>query len=222
MSVPSLHSRLINKAEAIAKAADLMAERTNDWQVIRAFISNRISDYELNERQEKKLDRYQYIYNHLVSGKYTDMDIIEQLMNKKLYGVSLKQAYEDMSCSRELFNATLNVNKIFEINLQLQINRNLMRKAEEIGDLKAAAAFEKNRAMMLKLLPEEEDRSAEHFEGHLIEAVFDPRLIGAPEVDMKELLEMINSKRKVKINIDSFATDITHEDVNDADQTATL
>lgn len=215
MSMPSMQERLIKRAEHVARAAETIAEQTNDWQMIRAFMVNRINDIVLNEKQEKKLERYQYVYNQLVGGKYTDMEIIGQLMNKKLYGVSLKQAYEDIRCSRELFNTTINVNKVFEINLQLQINRNMQRKAEELGDMKAAAAFEKNRVMLLKLLPEEEDTSAEMFEGHMIEAVFDPRLIGAADVDMKEILQLINDKRKVKINIDSFVVDILHEDLKD-------
>ncbi len=221
MSMPSMNERLMKRADAVAKAADTIAEKTNDWQVIKAFISNRLNDYPLNERQEKKLERYNHVYNQLVSGRFTDGEIIAQLMNKKMFGVSLKQAYEDVRCARELFPSMININKVFELNLELQINRNLMRKAEEIGDLKAAAAFEKNRVMLLKELPEQEDTSAELFEGHTIEAVFDPRLLGAPDVDMKELLRVINDKRKVKINIDSFAVDIPHEDLSD-EETAPL
>jgi len=209
-----LNYRIIKKAEQIAELTDKITEQTRDWQLIKEFMSSRSTDLRLNERQEKKLERYQYIYNQLVSGKYTDTQIINQLMNKKLFGVSLKQAYEDMRSSRELFNYSFNINRTFEINLQLQINRNLMRKAEEIGDFKAAAAFEKNRAMLLKLLPEEEATPAEHFEGHMIEAVFDPRLIGAPDVDLKELLKAINEKRKVQINVDELAIDIPHEELN--------
>lgn len=220
--VPSLHDKLVQKAEVVRTAAERLAERTYDWQMIRDFISNRVDDYHLTPQQEKKLERYQYIYNQMVSGKYTKNEILNQLTNKKLFGISLVQAYEDLACSQELFATTININRNFEINLQLEINRNLMRKAEELGDLKAAAQFEKNRALLLKLLPEEEDTTAELFEGHIIEAVFDPTLLGAPEIDMREVLKMINEKRKVKINIDMFATDIPHEDVNNADETTTL
>jgi hypothetical protein len=128
----------------------------------------------------------------------------------------------DMECCKELWASVINVKRTFEITIELEINRRLMYKAEEMGDMKAAAQFEKNRILLLKLLPEEEDTSAELFEGHIIEAVFDPSLLGAPEVDMREILEMVNAKRKVKINIDMFATDITHEDVTDANETTSL
>lgn len=220
--VPSLHDKLVKKAEVVRTAAERMAERTYDWQMIRDFISNRVEDSQLTAKQEKKLERYQYIYNQMVSGKYTKNEILNQITNKKLFGISLQQAYEDLACSQELFATTININRNFEINLQLEINRNLMRKAEEMGDLKAAAQFEKNRALLLKLLPEEEDKTADLFEGHIIEAVFDPTLLGAPEIDMREVLEMINAKRKVKINIDMFATDIPHEDINDANEETPL
>ena len=57
---------------------------------------------------------------------------------------------------------------------------------------------------MLKELPDEEENPAELFEGHQIEAVFDPTLLGAPAVDMKEVLKAINEKRDKKIQIDMF------------------
>lgn len=211
---------LTKKADAIEKGTNLLLEKTRDWQVIKAYLNNRLVDLELTDIQQKKLERYQFVYNQLVSGKYTDQEVISQLTNKSMYGVSLSQAYEDMSSSREIFASVVNINKRFEINLQLQINRNMQRKAEELGDFKALAALEKNRALLLKLLPDEEENPAEFFEGHIFEAVFDPRLLGAPDIDMKEVLKAVNEKRNKKINIDLF-DDIPFEDVtDDADETS--
>jgi len=61
--------------------------------------------------------------------------------------------------------------------------------------------LKKNRVLLLSLLPDKEDSSSELFEGHSIEAVFDPTLLGAPAVDMQEVLKAVNEKRDKKINI---------------------
>jgi len=218
----SLQHKLIQHAEKVKKAADEITNTISDWQLIKKYLTNRSSDIELNEIQEKKLERYQFIYNQLVSGKYTHHEIVNMLINKKSYGLSLKQALNDMECSKELYDHLINVKKSLEINVELQVNRRLMAKAEEIGDMKAVAQLQKNRISLLKLLPEEDATPAEHFEGHMIEAVFDPRLIGAPDVDLKELLNSINEKRKVKLNVDELAIDIPHEDLNDGKEEAAL
>lgn len=213
---------LIKKADGIQKATEALLETTRDWQTIKAYLSNRLGEaFELTETQQKKLTRYKFIYDQLSSGKYTEQEVVSQLTNKSLYALSLSQAYEDLRCSQEIFTSVISVNKEFEIKLQLQINRNLQRKAEELGDFKAAAAFEKNRALLLKLLPDQDDSPADMFEGHIFEAVFDPRLLGAPDVDMKEVLKTINEKRDKKINIDLFE-DIPFEDKPDDTDESTL
>lgn len=203
---------LVKKAEQVQAATEVLIAKTRDWQTIKAYLSNRLVDFELTPDQTLKLQRYQYIYNQLVSGKYTDGEIVNQVI--KIYHIKISQAYEDMTAARELFNSVLNINKQFEVKMQLQINRSMLRKAEEIGDLKAYAALEKNRHKLLELLPEEEENPAEMFEGHIIEAVFDPRLLGAPDVDMKAVLEAINEKRGKKIHIDMFE-ETTFEEVPD-------
>jgi RNase P subunit RPR2 len=207
-----VNKALMKKAEQIAYGTELLMAKTRDWQVIKAYLSNRLAEFELTEEQQKKLKRYQFIYDQLSSGKYTDPEVVNQVI--KLHGVNQAQAYEDMSCTREIFNSVININKRFEVNLQLQINRNMMRKCEELGDMKAAAALEKNRALLLKLLPDEEDNPAELFQGHIIDAVFDPRLLGAPDVDMNEVLRVVNEKRDKKIKIDMFE-ELLYEDVTD-------
>jgi hypothetical protein len=210
--ITDVSKALMKKAEKIAYGTELLMAKTRDWQIIKLYISNRLADIPLTEEQQKKLDRYQFIYNQLVSGKYTDVEVVNQVI--KIYKVKQSQAYEDMSCAKELAPSFINVSKRFELTLQLQINRNMLRKCEELGDMKAYAAIEKNRALLLKQLPDDDDNPAEFFEGHMIEAVFDPRLLGAPEVDMKELLRVINEKRDKKIKIDMF-DELQFEDVTD-------
>lgn len=204
---------LMKHVQTVHASTEMLLEKTQDWQMIKAYLTNRLrTDEYLTSQQKKKLDRYQFIYNHLVSGKYTESEVVTMTM--KNYNIKYVQALEDVSCSKEIFVTTINVNKLFEIKLQLEINRNLQRKAEEIGDMKSAAAFEKNRAMLLKLLPDSEENPADLFEGHQLEAVFDPRLLGAPDIDMAAVLKLINEKRKVKIDVDSLVTDIPFEDLN--------
>lgn len=192
------------KADQVMSAAEALMQNTNDWQVIKQFMCNRLKGLQLTPEQEKKLERYQFIYNQLVSGKYTDAEVISQLTNKKLYGLSISQAYEDINAAKELFPSVININKRFELHLALELNKLRQMKAEAMGDMKALAAFEKNRTLLLKELPEQEENPADMFEGHSIEAVFDPKLLGAPAVDLKEVLKAVNEKRGKKIRIDMF------------------
>lgn len=208
---------LMKHVQRVHASTEMLLEKTQDWQMIKAYMTNRLRTEEfLTSQQKKKLERYQFIYNQLISGKYTEAEVVTMTM--KNYNIKYVQALEDVSCSKEIFVTSVNVNKLFEIKLQLEINRNLQRKAEEIGDMKAVAAFEKNRAMLLKLLPESEENPADLFEGHQLEAVFDPRLLGAPDIDLKEVLRLVNEKRKVKINIDGIVTDIPYEDLTNEEK----
>ena len=206
---------LKDKASQIAATADLLMSKTRDWQVIKQYLCNRMADFDLTEMQKEKMNRYQYIYNQLVSGKYTQTDIVNQV--SKLYKIELVQAYEDISATREIFNSVINVNKLFELNLALQINQNYLRKCEEAGDFKNLVKFEKNRLDMIKELQDVEDNRGELFEGHTFEMTFDPTLLGAPAIskeNMKELLAAINLKREKKIKIDMF-DELEFKDVPD-------
>ena len=90
----------------------------------------------------------------------------------------------------------------------------MMRKAIELNNVDGYAKLEKNRNELLKQLPDEPDNPAEMFEGHTIHVMFDPALIGAPAVDMKEVLAVLNAKRNKKIKIDMFE-ELKYEEVND-------
>lgn len=216
MSKETVNTTLQLRADAIRKGAEMLAAKTRDWQTIKQYVSNRLSEDFLTEEQKEKLKRYQYIYNQLVSGRYTETEVVSQLMNPHIFGLGMTQAYADLDATKELVPSFVNLSKRFELIVQLQVNRDMMRKASEIGDLKSYAQIEKNRIGLLAQFEDTEETPGELFEGHTIEAVFDPSLLGVPRIEkaaMKELLDEINAKRKVKISTD-FIEDITHEDVN--------
>ena len=202
---------LKEKAEDIAKGTALIVDSIKDWQMIKSYMSNRIADIKLTPIQQEKLNRYQYIYNQLVSRKYSQTEIINQIIT--LYGADQTQAYEDLRCTKELFNTVININKRFELQIELEGARALLRKCEKIDDFKNAAAIGKNIVAIIKELQEPEEVNTNLFEGHIIEAVFNPKLIGAPDIsddDYNKLLKEIEAKRgKKKTNIE----DVNFEDV---------
>lgn len=198
------HQLLIRKAEQVRNASEILLEKTRDWQVIKQFMSSRLSEIKLTDEQERKMERYVYINAQLSGGKYSKAQVISQLMNEKIFGVSMAQAYEDLRCTAELFTSAININKQYEINLLLEIAKMAQAKCHEIFDFKGGAMYARVIKDLIAMLPDEELHPGEDFEGHEIEAVFNPLLLGAPAVDMKEVLKAINEKRKVKINIDMF------------------
>lgn len=191
-----------NSASQITHGVETLLNSTSDWQTIREYICNRLPKEQLTEIQQKKLDRYTYMYNQTMTGKYSKAEIISQVIT--MLGVDQRQAYEDYNSMQELFGTYIHINKLFEIKMQIEGAKRLQRKAEEAMDFKGAAAIQKNLIALYSMIPDEEQNMAELFKGHSIEAVYDPRLLGAPDVNMGELLKAINSKRKVKINVDSF------------------
>jgi hypothetical protein len=201
----SLPQVLQQKAEQVSRAAEMILAKTRDWQLIREYMNNRLDEIELTEVQKEKMHRYQYIYNQQVSGRYTDAEVVSQVT--KIYKVEISQAYEDMASTRELFNSIINVNKLFELKLKLDINKNYQRKCAELGDMKSLAKFEKNGIEIAKLLEDMEDDRGELFEGHVYEMTFDPSLLGAAPIskkDLQDLLKQINEKRSKKIRTDMF------------------
>lgn len=207
----SVQMALVKKSEEVNRQAEFILSKTRDWQVIKKYMSNRLADITLTKEQEKKMERYQFIYNQLAGGEYGDNEVV--ILASKKFNISQTQAYEDINATKEVFSSVININKLFELNLALQLNNRYKAKAEDLGDMKALAAFEKNRMQLLKLLPEAEDTMPELFEGHTYEMVFDPSLLGAPsKVDMKEILQMINAKRGKKVKLDMFE-ELDHEDI---------
>lgn len=197
-----LASALQKRANQISYATELLIDKTRDWQMILEYINNRLKDTRLTETQMEKKKRYEYIYNQTVSGKYTDQEILSQVMN--VFNVGLPQAYEDINCSRKVFNSVISIDKNFEIKMELQSARDMKRKCVELCDFKSAAAIQRNIISLMAMLPDVEEDTGSDFTGHEIEATYDPQLLGAPSVDMKEVLTAINAKRKVKIKTELF------------------
>lgn len=201
----SLNGALQRHAEQVSLAAERIMAVTRDWQMIREYLNNRLSEFELTEVQKEKKERYQYIYNQKVSGRYTNSEIVHQV--QKIFKVESSQAYEDMKCADELFTSIINVDKQLELKLKLEINKSYQRKCMEIGDMKSLAKIEKNGIEIAKLLEDMEDDRGEMFEGHVFEMTFDPSLLGAAPIskkDMQDLLKQINEKRSKKIRTDMF------------------
>ncbi|MEP7111197.1 MAG: hypothetical protein ABI760_24590 [Ferruginibacter sp.] len=203
------------KSAQVLSAAELLMSKTRDWQVIKQFLSNRLNDIILTKDQEKKLNRYQYIYNQLASARYTKLEVINQV--QKLYSISVSQVYDDINCTQEIFSTVININKLFEIQLELESAKDMKRKCIEVSDIKTAALVQKNIIALQAMLPDDEQTPGEDFEGHTFEPVFDPRLLGSPEIDMNELLAAINAKRKVKIKTDLFQ-DIPFDQTSDEEK----
>jgi hypothetical protein len=203
---------LQEKAAQVSSAANLIVEKTRDWQMIKLYISNRVEEIKLTPTQAAKLLRYQYIYNQLVSGRYTEQEIINQVM--RLYDVKIVQAYEDINNAREIWLTTLNINKRFELKMELESAKDCKRKCIEIGDFKNAASYSKIITGLLHEIQEEEESPADLFEGIQIEATFNPALLGAPPIskkDMQDLLKTINAKRAKPFNLD-FIEELEYED----------
>ena len=193
---------LKQRAEAVRTGAELLMAKTRDWQVIRKYLSNRENDIVLTDEQQAKLQRYQFIYNQLAGGKYSKPEVINTVM--KVYGVEQRQVYEDIAHTQEIFSTVTSINKLFELQIQLELAKEMKRKCLEVSDIKTAAIVDKNITAILAMLPDEDSAPGEDFEGHIIEASFDPALLGAPAIDMMEVLRVVNDKRKVPINMDMF------------------
>ena len=198
----TLINAMVKRAESVRTAAELLMEQTQDWQIIQQYLCNRIQDSKLTAQQEEKLKRYQFAYNQLISGRYSEQEVISQLMN--IYHLKISQAYEDINGTREIFSTVLSINKKFEQKQALEIAKSCQAKCIEMNDMKGAAAFNKNIMGLTRDIGEIEENPADLFLGHSIEAVFDPTLLGAPAIDMQEVLKAVNERRKVKINTDMF------------------
>ncbi len=202
MSKEKVNDLLIKKAEQIRTGAEAIVAVTNDWQTIKEYMCNRLSLESLTDVQKDKMDRYSFMYSQLLSGKYSKQDVIQMTM--KLFKKTITVIYEDYACMTELYNSVIHFNRLFEIKMELETAQRLLRKCEEERDYKAAAAIQKNIITLKLSLPEETETPGELFRGHTVEVANDPRLLGAPEVDLTELLSAINAKRKVKIDTTKF------------------
>lgn len=180
---------MLNRTRQIMAGAEMLAKETNDWQLIQAYLTRRIEGIELSPVQQEKLERYQFIYNQLVSGKYTDLDVSEMIQES--YGISYVQALQDMRDAKELFSASFNINKQFELKAQMEINRMLIQQAKDAGDFRAATQFEKNRVKMISLIEDQSESLADDFKGHTNILVFDPALLGIEPLEQEKLEDLV-------------------------------
>jgi hypothetical protein len=207
----SVKQALEQTAMQIATSAELMAQEINDWQTIQNYISRRIAGITLNAQQQRKLERYQFIYNQLVSGKYKEQEVVE--MVQESWRISYPQALKDLRDAKELFTTTINVNKLFEIKAQLERNLIQLQKADESGDTKGYAQLEKNRQKLIAMLPDDESSLADEFIPRTNVFQYDPSLIGV-KVDSDEDVWQLIKDLKAKYG-GSFT--VNGKDVQDAE-----
>lgn len=182
------------------RPSQVRTREAKDWKMIVEYMTNRDKDIQLNKAQQDKLDRYQYIYNQFISSK-SERVVIDIIIKKYEVNESIARKY--VLSTQELFGHCIKLDKTFELNVQLQIAKNLQRKCEEVQDFKTAAGFQKNATNILRLLKDENLSPGENYEGIHIEAVFDPTLIGGDPVtkkDFDELVALINKNRTKKID----------------------
>lgn len=206
-----LKKELELRARQVAKGAENLSNLTRDWQVIKEYMCNRLNTITLTDDQQAKLDRYQYMYNQLVSGKYTEGKVISQVMN--LYKISYATAYADLRDTHELFNSCINLDKTFMLKQQAEIAQDIITKCLLVGDFKNANAAQKNLTAILRELRVDDTSPGEHYEGINIEVVFDPTLIGGDPItkkDFDELVKEINKNRTKKID-PKFIEDLDFE-----------
>lgn len=207
---------LTKKASEISGLTESLMEVTQDWQIILEFMKNRIETIRLTKKQQAKMQRYQFAYAQASSGRFTDEEVRNLLRAE--YTIGHSQAYEDMRCMREIYTVVENPNKRYELMMMLHVNKKLMIKCEEKGELLTVALLEKNRIKILEQLVVEDENPAEDFKGHTYQPLFEPGLISDEVVDMKEVMKIINEKRNVKLDISKIsATDIPYEDLDNQD-----
>ena len=220
MAMIRVQDELLTRKQVIENAAAYLMEQTRDWQLIREFLCNRAEEISLTKKQQEKLERYQFIYNQQVSGRYTTAQIVNMVM-RQFDGVKQRQAYDDIRATHEIFTSVININKLFELSILIEQTKQMIADCRKDGDQKTAAAHVRNLKDLLAMLPDKEENPADAFEGHIIEPVFDPRLIGAPDIDLKEVLKAINEKRDVKLNLEQITT-LTFEDIENEQDPAAL
>lgn len=194
MAQEKVNKALLGQQKQLINTAQLMAESVNDWQVIQSYLTGRMVNLQLTSKQQEKLVRYQFIYNQLVSGKYTEAEVCEMI--QETYGLSYVQALQDLRDSKEVFTATLNINKIFELKVQLELNKVYQQMAKDAGDWRALAAFEKNREKLLARVPDVEESHADDFTPHVNIFTFDPALLGVQQFTEDELQDLLQDIKK--------------------------
>lgn len=183
-----------NKA-AMLRYAEHVTEMTNDYQTIKAFMSARAGDIKLSAKQQEKMKRWQFVYDQLSSGKFTEKEVRQQLMVH--FNIEEPTAYRDIQESQELMATTLSINKIFKINCDIQLIEVLQRKANETHQLEAYAKLQKVKNELYKMLPDKEENPGDYFTPRQNIIDFNPALLGVapvPEDQMKALFDQLKNE----------------------------
>lgn len=174
---------------------DYITEQTNDFQTIRAYMNNRLDQIKLTPGQNEKLRRWQYIYDQLSTGKYSDDDIRSQLVVH--FHIEDQLARSDIRQAQELFSTTIAINKKFRIIMDLKLLDKMQRKASTNNDLDAYAKLQKTKNELYKMLPDEEEMPGDYFQPRTNIFEFNPSLLGVnpiPEEKVKALLEQLKNE----------------------------
>lgn len=200
-----------NQLELIARA-EWMAEQTNDYQLIKKYMSSRYEDIVLTDLQQLKLKRWQFIYDQLSSGKYSDEDVRHQIVQH--FKISESQSYADLRTAKDLFSTTLYINKKFEIIKDIKLLEIMMRKAREANKGDDYAKLQKAKNELYKMLPDEDDVPGDYFEPRKNEFVYDPSLLGVTPISndkMRDLIDQIKRETGI-IDIDYTIIEDEHEE----------
>lgn len=203
------------KAELIRRA-EWIAEQTNDYQTIKAYMQARIREVDMTEAQKEKLRRWQFVYDQSATGNYSEAQIRLQLQEH--FKVNQNTSYVDMRQAKELMSTTLNINKIFKIQLDIELLDIMKQKAKSTNNLDAYAKLQKAQNELYKMLPDDDHSAGDDFIPHANIIEFNPALLGVeriPDDQMKKLLDQI----KHEFNI----TDIEFDETpSNATSTGTL
>lgn len=209
---------LETQKEKWLRQATWMAEQTNDWMMIRDYMNNRLGEMRLSDQQKTKLRRYQFAYDQLSSGRYTELEVISQLQEH--FGVAEVTAISDLKCSKEIYSTTLAINKRFEIKMQIELLKIEQQKARDVGNLDASAKLAKCIAEFLKMVPDEMPDKDDAFTPHQNALTFNPAILGIPAIDkteMNDLLKTLANKYNYKLDtsfIEIEDAEIISEDEN--------
>jgi hypothetical protein len=183
-----------NKDDLIARA-EWMAEQTNDLQMLKAYMHARVKDIKLSAGQKEKLKRWQFVYDQISSGKYTDKEVRLQLMDK--FGIEDRTSYSDLRDTTELMSTTMNINKRFKIQIDIQLLDVMKQKARETNQLDAYARLQKVQSELYKMLPDEDEVPADYFTPRQNIMQFNPELLGIaaiPDKQMKDLFTQLKTE----------------------------
>lgn len=189
----NVQQALIKQQQEIERMAIAASEHLNDIHSIRSYLTRRVAQMELTPTQEHMLSLYEFAYNQLISGKYTDDEVAELVALK--CGGNKSEAYAIIRESRDLYCSSIKFNRKWELKREKQVNQLLREKAEAMGDYKAAAAFSKIIAKLIEM-SEEEDEREDTFTGHTLVVSASPEILGVKKPDKKEVKKLLDDLKK--------------------------